>query len=168
MNEEIRENQLEIPSDAALLLFKNDAIEDKCIPSIIEELIDAGFRLIVFCSINLNSDMASRLYEYDKYPVLNDFQICGLRNITGSIILAAFEHVDGDSMRKLASMKGQPHYPYGSSIRSTYSRRVIEYPGSTYSEYVRQVVRNRIHVPMDDHEVSNLKSILSELNITFK
>lgn len=169
MIEELRENikPVEIPHEAGLLLFKNDAIQEKCVPAILEELIEAGFRLVEFRSIDLTPDMATRLYEYDKYPDLNDFQIWGLKNITGHLLLAAFEHVDGDSMRKLASMKGQPHYQYRSSIRATYSRRVTADPENDHFEYARQVVRNRVHVPMDDHEVTVLKSILSELNISF-
>lgn len=170
MTQEYAEEQhfVEIPHSAGLMLFKKDSIQDKCIPVILEYLIEAGFELIEFRPVHLTSDMARRLYEYDELPELNDFQYWGLQNITGDLIFVALVHKEGNSMTKLASMKGQPHDEYGSSIRGTYSRRVTENPKNNYFESTRQVARNRVHIPMNDHEVSILKLILSEINIKFK
>lgn len=140
------------------VLIKNDALEDGCVPMIIEYLQENDLLIQSFTEITLNLQDAYTLYAYDEREELNEYEIAGAENLVGkNIIVNIAGHSKENVWKKLKEIKGQP-WEGNRTIRSILSPYVPENCSS--KERVRREVRNRIHIPMTEEEVIRLNNLL--------
>jgi nucleoside diphosphate kinase len=140
------------------VLIKHDAIEDGCVPTILEYLHENDLNIRSFSEISLSLEDAYSLYAYDEREELNEYEIAGAENLVGKNIIVTLTGLSSEDLwEKLKEIKGQP-WECNRTIRSILAPYVPE--NSSPKEKIRVEVRNRIHVPMTEEEVFRLHNLL--------